>query len=111
MTRSTTTTRKESAANRTDHAPACADQALAGTRLGEGGQRFRQVGGEREYDGRAALARDVVQGREVAQLHGLRHRGQDLAGLDQLLRRLLLALGIDDLGAADALGLRLLGDG
>src|SRR5262249_55953938 len=61
--------------------------------------------------GRAALARDVEQRRQIAQLHGLRHRRQDAGGLDQLLRGLLLAFGIDDLGAARALGLGLPRDG
>src|SRR5580693_7299693 len=66
---------------------------------------------EREHDSRAAFAGDVEQRAEIAQLHRLRHFGQGPRGLDQLLRRLLLALGIDDLGAALALGLGLTGDG
>src|SRR4029077_19943815 len=66
---------------------------------------------EREDDGGAALAGDIEQRAEIAQLHRLRHLGQDAGGLDQLLRRLLLAFGIDDLGTALALGLGLAGDG
>src|SRR5579864_9030718 len=71
---------------------------------------MHQFDREREYDGRAALAGDIEQSAEIAQLHRLRHLGQGAGGLDQLLRRLLLALGIDDLGAALALGLGLAGD-
>ena len=48
---------------------------------------------------------------EVAQLHRLGALGEDLAGLRQPLRGLQLALGVDDLGAPQALGLGLLGDG
>src|SRR5262249_57053952 len=67
---------------------------------------------EREWtqDGRVAFAGDVEERREITQLHRLRHRRQDLRRLDQLLRRLLLALRIDDLGPAGAFGLGLPGD-
>src|SRR6266511_167750 len=50
---------------------------------------LHQVDREWKHDGRAAFARDVEQGCEIAQLHGLRHRRQDLRGLEQLLCRLL----------------------
>src|SRR5579863_2495268 len=76
-----------------------------------GADGVRQLDREREHDGRAALAGDVEQRAEIAQLHRLRHLGEDAGGLDQLLRRLLLALGIDDLGAPLAFGLGLAGDG
>src|SRR5580700_223133 len=76
-----------------------------------GGEQIRQLDREREHDRRAALAGDVEQRAEVTKLHRLRHLGQDAGGLDQLLRRLLLAFGIDDFGAALALGLGLPGDG
>src|SRR5262245_6485800 len=69
-----------------------------------------QVDRERKHDGRAAFAGDVEERREITQLHRLRHRRQDLRRLDQLLRRLLLALRIDDLGPAGAFGLGLPGD-
>src|SRR5215475_10046253 len=65
---------------------------------------------ERKHDGRAALTRDIEQGREIAQLHRLRHRRQNLGGVEQLLRRLLLSLRVDDLGAAGAFGLGLAGN-
>ena len=77
----------------------------------QGREQTRKLDREREHDRGAALAGDVEQRAEIAQLHRLRHLGQDAGGLDQLLRRLLLALGIDDLGAALALGLGLAGDG
>src|SRR5262245_17201161 len=84
-----------------------------GSALRRGGMRhpsLHHLDGERKHDGRAALARDIEQGREITQLHRLRHRRQDLGGVEQLLRRLLLSLGVDDLGAAGAFGLGLAGD-
>ena len=48
---------------------------------------------------------------EKAQLHGLGALGEDLTCLQQPLRRLKLALRIDDLGASQAFCLRLLGNG
>jgi hypothetical protein len=77
----------------------------------QGREQIRQLDRDREHDSGAALAGDVEQRAEVTQLHRLRHFRQDAGGLDQLLRRLLLALGIDDLGAALALGLGLPRDG
>src|SRR4029453_2080910 len=71
---------------------------------------LHQVDREREHDGGAAFARDIEQGCQIAQLHGLRHRRQDLRGLEQLLCRLLLSLRIDDLGATGPFGLGLTGD-
>src|SRR4029450_4870836 len=65
---------------------------------------------ERKHDGRAALTRDIEQGREITQLHRLRHRRQNLGGVEQLLRRLLLSLRVDGLGAAGAVRLRLAGE-
>jgi hypothetical protein len=72
---------------------------------------LRQFDREREHDRGAALAGDVEQRAEIAKLHRLRHFRQDAGGLDQLLRGLLFAFRIDDLGAALALGLGLAGDG
>src|SRR5262249_37182346 len=54
--------------------------------------------------------RDIEQGREITQLHRLRHRRQYLGGIEQRLRRLLLSLCVDDLGTAGAFGLGLAGD-
>ena len=71
---------------------------------------LHQVDRERKHDGRAALACDIEQRGEVTQLHRLRHRRQDLRRLDELLRGLLFALRVDDLGAARAFGLGLAGD-
>src|SRR5438105_3238368 len=48
---------------------------------------------------------------QVAQLQGARLQRQCLCRLDQLLGRLRLALGVDDLGAPGALGLGLLRHG
>src|SRR5262245_55008954 len=73
-------------------------------------QRLHQIGRNREHDGRGALTGDALQRREVAQLHRLRSGRENRPGLSEFLRSLELALGVDDLGAADALGLRLAGD-
>ena len=54
---------------------------------------------------------DVGESLEVAQLQRARLARQRLRGLDQLLGRLGLALGVDDLGAPGALGLGLLRHG
>src|SRR6201997_1373670 len=83
---------------------------LALRRAGMRHPSLHHLDGERKHDGRAALARDIEQGREITQLHRLRHRGEDLGGVEQLLRRLLLSLGVDDLGAAGAFGLGLARD-
>src|SRR6516165_8556150 len=84
-----------------------------GSALSRGDMRrpsLHHLDGERKHDGGAALTRDIEQGREITQLHRLRHRGENLGGVEQLLRRLLLSLGVDDLGAAGAFGLGLAGD-
>src|SRR5262245_58813254 len=73
-------------------------------------QRLHQIGRDREHNGRGALAGDALQRREIAQLHRLRPGREDRAGLSELLRRLEFALGVDDLGAADAFGFRLASD-
>src|SRR5262249_42733308 len=72
--------------------------------------RLYEVDREGEYDCGAALAGNVEQGCGVAELHCLRHRGGHPSSLEELLRRLLLALRIDDLGAPRALGFGLAGD-
>ena len=50
-----------------------------------------EVERKREYDGRAVLAGNFEQRRQVAQLHGLGTLGQDAGGLEQFRRRLVLA--------------------
>jgi hypothetical protein len=74
------------------------------------GPSLHQVDWEWKHDRRASFARDLEQRGEIAQLHRLRHRGQNLRSLEQLLRRLLLAFGVDDLGPAATLGFSLAGD-
>src|SRR6185437_3925925 len=74
-------------------------------------ERLYQVQGQWEDDELGALVGDVGEGLQVAQLQGARLRRQGLRRLHQLLRRLSLAFGVDDLGAARALGLGLLGHG
>ena len=72
---------------------------------------LRQFDREGKHDRGAALARDVEQRAEIAKLHRLRYAREDAGCLDKLLGRLLFPLGMDDLGAAFALGLGLAGDG
>src|SRR5262249_17470775 len=73
-------------------------------------QRLNEIQRERKHDRGAALAGDVEQRCEVAQLHRLRDRRQYARGVEQFLRGLLLPLGIDNFGTARALGLGLTGD-
>src|SRR5918992_4121044 len=72
-------------------------------------QRPQHVHREREEGGGVALGGDFPHGLEIAQLHGHRIPGEHLGGLGELGRRLELAVGVDDLGPALALGLGLLG--
>ena len=51
----------------------------------------------RKYDGRVFLGRDVVQGLKVAQLQRGRADRDDVSGLGQRPRGLVLSFGGDDL--------------
>src|SRR5512143_1021623 len=73
--------------------------------------RREEIDRNRKHDGRAFVARDVAERLQVAELHRLRLAREHLRGLEQLLRRLVLALGVDDLRAPLALRLRLPRDG
>ena len=70
---------------------------------------LKEVHGHREDDGGVLFHPDLGQGLEVAQLQRGRLAPDDLGRLHQLLGRLELARGVDDLGPLLALGLRLLG--
>ena len=74
-------------------------------------QGHDQVHRQRKDDGRILVGGDHRQRLQIAQLHRLRLRGQDLGGLRQLLGGLQFTLGVDHLGAPFALGLGLAGDG
>ena len=67
--------------------------------------------GHREDDGRGVAVAHVRQRLQVAQLHGAGAGGHDLCRLDELLRGLQFALGVDDLGAPLPLRLGLAADG
>src|SRR5258707_12838563 len=73
--------------------------------------RLEQVDRDREHRRGVVLGRDLGEGLEVAELHRERLRGEDPGGLGELLAGLELAFGVDDLGAALALGFRLARDG
>src|SRR5262245_16708493 len=79
--------------------PPLADQLL---------ERREQIHRHGKHDGRALVAGDASQRLQVAQLHRLRLPRQHLRRLQQLLRGLQLAVGVDDLGAPRALGFGLL---
>src|SRR2546429_5295247 len=68
-------------------------------------ERLDQVERQREDDQLGSLVGDVGESLQVAQLQGARLERQCLCRLDQLLGRLRLAFGVDDLGAPGALGL------
>jgi hypothetical protein len=68
------------------------------------------LNGEWENDSGALLAGNNPKCTEIAKLHRLRAFGEDVGGLEQLLRRLLLSFGIDNLGTPLAFGFRLAGD-
>src|ERR1700747_3684039 len=72
-------------------------------------QRPDQVEWQRKDDELRALMGNVGEGLQVAQLQRARLERQRPRRLDQLLRRLGLAFGVNDLGAPGALGFRLLG--
>src|SRR6516225_7087268 len=77
---------------------------------GRGHPCLHHVDWERKHDGRTALAGDVEECGEVAQLHRLGCWRQDAGGFDQLLCGLLFAFRIDDLRASGTFGLRLARD-
>src|SRR5437762_1481956 len=68
-----------------------------------------KVNRHRQEGGRVMLAGDFAHGLEEAQLQRDRFFADHGGGLDHPFRRLKFAFGIDDLGAALALGFRLLG--
>lgn len=72
-------------------------------------QFAQNVYGNGKHDRRSAIAGDVVQSGEVAQLHGVGRRSEDVAGFHEFPCGLLLAFGVDDLGAPKPLGFGLLG--
>src|SRR6266545_4334602 len=72
-------------------------------------QRADQVHRQREEGGGVPLGGDLPHRLQIAQLHGDRKAHEDLRGLAELGGGLELALGVDDLGPALALGLGLLG--
>src|SRR6185436_5069889 len=74
------------------------------------GHMTEQVHRQRKDHGRGSLAGNVVQRREVAQLHRLRLLRKRSASLDKLLGGLLLAHRIDHLGAPQPLRLGLFGN-
>src|SRR3546814_8688415 len=74
-------------------------------------ERFDQLHRQREQDRGTLLPGDLGQRLQVAQLDRTRVAAEQLGRLHQLLGRLLLAFGMDHLGAAHALGLGLPGDG
>src|SRR5581483_9023472 len=59
---------------------------------------LEQLDGDREDDRRGLLGRDLHQRLELAELEGARGAGDDVGRLAELLCRLQLALGGDDLG-------------
>ena len=71
---------------------------------------FQQVDREREDDRRVLVHADVDQRLQVAELERRRVAAEDLGRLGQLLRRLELAVGGDDLRPPLALGLGLARD-
>ena len=84
--------------------------APAGLVIGPADERLEHVHRQREDDRRVLVAADFEQRLQVAQLQGGRVGADDVGRVGELLRRLVLALGVDDLGAPLALGLGLAGD-
>src|ERR1700733_4802666 len=67
-------------------------------------QRCDEIERQRKDDRRAFLVRDVGERLQVAQLHRRGLLRQQLCRLYEHLRSLLLALSVNDLGTASALG-------
>src|SRR5262249_4129101 len=80
---------------------------LAGAAAQRLRERRDQVDRQREDDRGAGARAELEQGLEVAQLDRGRVLADDLGGVIEALGGLELALGVDDLRAALALGLRL----
>src|SRR5215207_6716343 len=74
------------------------------------GERLQQVEREREEDGRVLVHPDLEQRLEVAELERRRVPADDVRGVRELLCRLELAVGVDDLRPPLALGLGLTSD-
>src|SRR5262249_25439966 len=74
-------------------------------------QRLDQVERQREDDDLRPLVRDVCESLQGTQLHGAGLASEIRGRLDQCLRRLAFALGVDDLGAARTLRFGLLRHG
>src|SRR2546430_4374287 len=72
-------------------------------------QRAEEVQRQREEGRRGPLGCDLRNALEIPELDGDRVPREALGRLRELRRRLKLAVGVDDLGAPLALGLRLLG--
>src|ERR1035441_1399293 len=66
---------------------------------------------QREDDGGVLFDADVGEGLEIAELQGHGLSSHERGGFDELCRGVELAFGVDDLGAALALSLGLLGHG
>src|SRR5439155_13086190 len=79
--------------------------------LRAGHERLQELDRNREDGGRVVLGRDLGERLQVAQLHRRGLAPDDRRGLGEARRRLVLALGVDDFGAALALGLGLARDG
>src|SRR5262249_24884554 len=71
---------------------------------------FHEVDREWKHYCRAPFARDIEKRDKIPKLHSLRHRRQDLCGIEQFLCGLLLALSINDLGTTGTFGLGLASD-
>ncbi len=78
--------------------------------VGAADERLEHVHRQREDDRRVLVAADFQQRLQVAQLQRGRVGADDVGRVGELLRRLELALGVDDLGPPLALGLGLAGD-
>src|SRR5690242_19382889 len=72
--------------------------------------RLEQVDRNREHRRGVVLGRDLGERLEIPELHRERLRGEDPGRLGELLAGLELALGVDDLGPALPLRLRLARD-
>ena len=84
--------------------------AAAGVVVGAADERLEHVHRQREDDGGVLVAADFQQRLQVAQLQRGGVGADDVGRVGELLRRLELALGVDDLGPPLALGLGLAGD-
>ena len=92
----------KSAKRQSRHSPEIA-YSCAAVKVGDSLPRESTAAGGRsgQHDRLSAVARNVVQCAQIAELHRSRCARYDLGGLHQLLRRLLLAFGIDDFGRGE----------